>query len=621
MLQFTLRQIKILDHLLQSEVSFIDDLLSYAKISSRTLQSEIATINQELEHHAIDIVIKPNRGRGYCAEPNQENRVVFEELKRQCQTYLNHELTLAYGDNPRIACLIRKFLCADGYVKAEELQEEFHISMATLTNDLRLVRPILESYEMQLQSTPYYGMRLIADPFALRCALIDFCDIYDLYTFPYYFEVFAFSQYHIDATTLIEARKQLNRILQEHQVHLQEQGFARIFFYLLILKNNAIPQSIPKMSNWMGSIYQDCANALLDAFAICDSQEQMFLELLLLIHQEPKDQKVLHQVSMFSQITSLLGNLLAFLQEEIHLDLGRKVHIVAVLRSYLERYLWKRQYHLHFFNHHQNLRRIIRDIPVSASLSYQMLEYLSQVHGLPYDSDDLIACVIPLFNAIFLVPNEYRMVHIAFLGSFSESTTASIGYRMSMDERHNIHRDYYSFYEVDTIDLSHYDCVFVVDSGGIRLPQTCDASIFYVDYFYHYEKSNEFFEQVMARFRVDNFLIDKIDQKISFLVSDLKEVLQTLATYGYHGESGEALLHQLMLDNAMFYQNDPLVICLLWKEELPYTLFLFEFTEALHLQEHEIHQLQIVILDPKDNVLAVKQADSYIRRMQHSCVL
>ena len=64
MLQLSLRQIKILDHLLRNEVSHIDDLLAYAQISNRTLQSEILIINQELERCQKHIVINSNRNRG-----------------------------------------------------------------------------------------------------------------------------------------------------------------------------------------------------------------------------------------------------------------------------------------------------------------------------------------------------------------------------------------------------------------------------------------------------------------------------------------------------------------------------------------------------------------------------
>lgn len=621
MLNLTLRQIKILDHLLQSEVSFIDDLLSYAKISSRTLQSEISIINQELQASNIAITIKANRGRGYCAEPNDENRAVYEELKRQCQTYLNHELTMRFGDNPRTAILIRVFLCAKDYIKAEELQDGYHISTATLTNDLRYVRQILEAYGIQLQSTPYYGMKIVGDPLAVRCALIDFCDLYDIYTENHFFPQYAFRQYGIEPDRIPQLRIQFSKLLKEEDVHLQEQGFSRLFFYLLIKGSgyDSFPLNEIEVT-WHDSTYHNCACKLLQLFGIEEQEEAMFVELLLLIHREHIQKEILSQVTWIAHVDSMMGDLVYFLHRELHLDLGRKVHIIDELHSFLYRCLWKSQYHLHFFNHPATFRTIIKDIPVSTSLTYQILEYLRTYHGILYDSDDFISCVIPLFNAIFIVPNEYHMVKVAFLGPFSESSTASVSCRLSTDARHNVHHDYYSFYELDTIDFSQYDCVFAISAGGIIL-KDCPCKVFYGDYLTINQLTNDFFNQVVVKHRIENFLLYKTDNSKMFSVSNLQEVFQILSTYGYLAEHKETIMQKLLMDNAIFYQQDPFVICLLWKEELAHTLFIFDFTTPLWIEDHKLHQLQIVIMDPNDNVLAVKQADSYVRRMQRSSIL
>lgn len=34
-----------------------------------------------------------------------------------------------------------------------------------------------------------------------------------------------------------------------------------------------------------------------------------------------------------------------------------------------------------------------------------------------------------------------------------------------------------------------------------------------------------------------------------------------------------------------------------------------------------LSEIQIVVMDPNDNILAIKQADSYVRRMQRRCAL
>lgn len=626
MLQLSLRQIKILDHLLHNEVSHIDDLLAYAQISNRTLQSEIISINQELAHCRMNIVINSNRNRGYSAEPNDDNRTVYETLKHQCSAYLNYEGTMRYGDNPRIAMIIRKMLCAKDYIRGDDLVDELNISMATLTNDLRYVRGILEEYGIKVNSTPYYGMKIEATPYQVRSCLIDFCDIYDIYAETFYFEPKALDQYHIDQTKLKDIRKQLTTCLREENITLKEQSFLHMYFYILIKTSGYDLYPINEQGVRYGDDkFRTCAEKIINTFHI-EKEELDYIKVLLIAGSENLSKSYIEQSIVYDKVVKILNEILMEVNQIAHLDLGRKEHILMILQNFIFDFLLMKKYQIYQKNNRMGIHNTVKDIPVSNTLSIQILEILKRLTNYEYEISDVLSLTMQLFNAIFLVPNEYEMVRVAFLGSFSADTGTSVAYRLSTSSRHNVHKDFYSFYQIDDIDFHKYDCVFVINSNGLRLTN-CPSEVFYVDYFNHYEETNyTFFEQVLAKHRIENFLLYKTDNKVHIKIDNqgedyMDKILSSLGTYGYDNQDGKQILDYLIDKNMRFHQINPFVICLLWKEELERTLFIYELEKPIVKHGFTLSEIQIVVMDPNDNILAIKQADSYVRRMQRRCAL
>ena len=576
----------------------------------------------------MPIVINSNRTHGYSAEPNDENRELYETLKHQCRAYINSEFTNRYGDNPRIAYLIRKLLCTNDYVKAEDLVDEMSISIATLTNDLRYVRILLEKYDIQLVSTPYYGMKLNGHPCAIRSCMIDVCDLYDVYRDSWLFEQGAVMQFNLDLHRLKEIRHTLVSCLQKMNLQLQEQGFLRVLMNLMILCGSSttyqkINQPI-ELIDKQSSPYQ-CAMVVCQHFAIHEVCEIEYMALLITLGSDNLNESLYMDSSFAEDMNCLYEQVIYELKNSIHLDLEKKLHIVEIFRRYLYAFFLKKANHVKIYNNLMNQLDIVRNIPVSNSLALQMLSYMKNISGYTYDEQDVISLTIQLFNAIFIVPNEYHKVHIAFIGPFSADTCVSVGYRMSLDERHNVHKDFYAYHDVDHIDFTKYDSVFVVSSCGLQL-KVEGPEVFYIDYFYHYESSRSFFDQVLAKHRIENFLLYKTDNSIHIAISNhnhtyLHQMIEKLAFYGYENPDAYEILTYLIEQNAMCFQQDPFVICLMYQKELVHTLFVFDLQQEEVFHGTRISQIQIVIMDPNDNVLAVKQADSYVRRMQQNCVL
>lgn len=63
------------------------------------------------------------------------------------------------------------FLFSNSYIKQFELAEVFHVSESQINKDLPYVRKILENYDLELVSRPYYGMKVEGSEKNIRLAI------------------------------------------------------------------------------------------------------------------------------------------------------------------------------------------------------------------------------------------------------------------------------------------------------------------------------------------------------------------------------------------------------------------------------------------------------------------
>lgn len=626
MLSLNLRQIMILDHLLENEVSLVDDLLEFLKISSRTLQSEIACINNELMHNEFTCSIASNHNRGYAMDSRADDKASYRLLKNQCKAYLDSEITQKYGDNSRISYLVRRFLTTNDYIKGEEIADEMNISLATLTNDMRPVRTIFESYSLFLQSTPYYGMKVVGDPYAIRSCLLDFCDIYDIYADTYLFEQGAVAQYSMDVFQMKQVHQDIIVCLRKHHIRLSEKGFQRLLFYIVIKLGGYNFFDLTKCTDYddVSDAYL-CAKELGDSFGIESAEELHYLKNLMLASQEYLSPEAIQESVYGDQIEALLSKINHALMNEVHLSLAKRPEIFNVLRSFLYGFLLRKEHHIYEYNGSMKIREVIRDIPVSCSLSNIILELLCYFHGDDYGRYCSTQLTMKLFNAIFIIPNEYEPIRLAFLGPMDAEANYSVAYRLDNYERLNFEKDYFSYYEIDAIDWSLYTCAFIVASTGFNL-NSCPIPVYDLNYFVTNEQTKAFFDHVLARHRVENFLVYKADNQVDIDIANkdqkyINEIVKVLQSYEYTSVFGQKVIENLIEDNLQYYDFNPFVICLMWKKELKHTVFNFHLQTPINRNGCKLYTIQIVIMDPNDNVLAIKQADSYVRRMQKYAVL
>ena len=137
------------------------------ELSSKTIRKEINSLNSVIKEKGAIIESKP--GKGFIFKIKNKDK--FKKfLKNDWYKYAYYQEE--DGDkNLRYENILRMFLFSNSYIKQFELAEIFHVSESQINKDLPYIRQILENYDLDLISKPYYGMKIEGSEKNMRLAI------------------------------------------------------------------------------------------------------------------------------------------------------------------------------------------------------------------------------------------------------------------------------------------------------------------------------------------------------------------------------------------------------------------------------------------------------------------
>lgn len=151
--------------LLQNEPLPQDELARRLAVSTRTVRTDIAALNQLMADHGASLQL--NRGSGYQLQIDDERR--FHAMLQTAAPAAGTPRTSA----DRVLQLLLRFLTSAFALKLEDLACEWFVSRNTLQGDMAEVREWLGRYELTIESRPRFGMKLFGPERAIRSGLTD----------------------------------------------------------------------------------------------------------------------------------------------------------------------------------------------------------------------------------------------------------------------------------------------------------------------------------------------------------------------------------------------------------------------------------------------------------------
>ena len=146
-------------------------------VTERTIRNDLKALNEVLLKY--DSEIAKNDSSKYKLIINNVNK--FRKFEQE--ELLNFEFNYADHDD-RVKYISLKLLFADDYIKLDDLMDEMYISRSSIQNDMRDVRRIFNNNDLNIESKPNYGMKIVGSEKNIRSTISSF--IYEINYSPYF---------------------------------------------------------------------------------------------------------------------------------------------------------------------------------------------------------------------------------------------------------------------------------------------------------------------------------------------------------------------------------------------------------------------------------------------------
>ncbi|PGL73214.1 BglG family transcription antiterminator [Bacillus sp. AFS055030] len=139
--------------------------------SDRTIRNEIKELQSQCS--PLGITIESVRGKGYLLAIKDYE--VFEKEFNSNENEVIDENKSDFSEQEnRVLYILKRFLLEKGPIKIENLEGELFVSKPKVQNDLKIVREILERYQLKLVTRPHYGTQVEGEEYMKRLCLSSF---------------------------------------------------------------------------------------------------------------------------------------------------------------------------------------------------------------------------------------------------------------------------------------------------------------------------------------------------------------------------------------------------------------------------------------------------------------
>lgn len=622
MLDCNFKEISVLNMLLENSYVENEKIMEMFDISLRTVQIEIASLNDKLKQNGrSNVRIRNKRGKGYFLEYPPEAGLWVDELRRSCYGYLNLSLNRLLGRKERVQHIIRRLAASINGIKAEELADMLNISIATLNKDMRTVRKYLLLYQIQIVSIPYHGMKVVGEELAIRSCLIDFCDIcndseQNIFVFH------CLKEYGIALEDIRQNAARLKQVLDETGYRIPDTGFHRLVLYLSIL---------PLRTDCGQKKIQDFRPDLEDLkeFSVGQKilgkgrelEEYYYMAVFLLGNRElfedgageSFEKAVPEAVETYKKVMKVL-------KENIFLDLTPYEEVSDSLLLFFYKWQLRNQVGIVELEYPYSIKcRANRMISSQALANY----IYNELSG--YRTDEIqdmmyYELIILIYNLVYRIRNQYEPTNVILINEIGKSADPTVIRRLGLNvDELNIHFHSHYFYEARGLDYSKYDYVFL--PGGMKFkPDYFPIPIYYYDFFS--KVSYDLWAKVIAKKRKVGAILNYMGSPdLIQLDCGQENLAETIAEFfwrqniapGYTKLGFYKLMHSVIYHTDYVAEEKKKYINIFTGTGPQQQYYIFCLPQEILLNGAAVKEIHFILLDLRKGLVEVKNGDSELR--------
>ena len=460
----------IIDLLIKNENITSYQISDITKVSTKTVYSRIKNINYSLEKNGGNIQTK--MGNGFT--------LVIED-KSKFDLWYKREFSMSEEKVPtsqieRVNYLAKVLLLSTDFVKIDDLIDTLYVSRNTITNCLKRVEAMLETFNLVIERKPNYGIRVVGNEFDIRKCIVSI--YYDNDQTNYIFEE--------DMKPFLEfivSSLQIDNI--DNKVYISEYSLKNLILHIYVsylrLKNNMhliideknkkkLIDNIKKESIVAAKRIMD---KILETYKVAYSDDEI---LYLALHLDGKidyDSTAMKEKNLIitTKIDALVIQMLDFINDDLGLDYRDNFELRMALCKHLIPFDTRIRYNCTLRNPLK--KKIKTEYPLAYITAISACEVLTEYYGKAIPDDEIV-----YFATIFGLVTEnkkngHRKYNLVFACETGKGTAMLL-----VNKFKRLFAPYINtIYEISALDIARFeyeklniDYIFTVVPISCKVP-------------------------------------------------------------------------------------------------------------------------------------------------------
>lgn len=447
------------------------ELANSIGMSIRTVKSLMPEIGLFFKEHGAVLNAKP--GVGYYL--TIEDQRVYSKLK---ESFWGRQKFVSSQETEKSATtIICRIIADENFVKIEDIAEELYCSRSSLKQVMRLVRNILDQFNLRLISKPAYGMKVEGNEMNKRYCCLELFMTHDTYAINYLEKTKYAVLFEQDADQIVNIRHELLTVIRASGKTLYDKYIYRLSRYLKLMTvryregyhiNFCEEQATVLMSleeYVLACKVMKSVQMYLPDIPVKDRNEILSVEYLLLIWQDPTESRE-YQSSCpvyYTMAKTYLSQIFEAVQNRWNIDLRESVvsqdYFVAALIPLCVKIYFK-ELRFALVGHDVENNEICCS-PVSIALASTIADVIYKIEKIRVSTIDVLDFAVRIYATINRVEYDYKKPRVLI-----ESRG---GKQACMIIKDNIEREIggnkfeslepVGFYEVRGLDQTRYDYI------------------------------------------------------------------------------------------------------------------------------------------------------------------
>lgn len=582
------------------------DIAQYADVSERTVKSDLDELKNFAQ--ASGCILHSKKGHGYWLEVLDEK--IFNPVKEQLY-YQFSELNYTKEYETRANEIARRLLVQTDYIKLDDLADQMFLSRSSIKNSLREVRKLLESFKLELESKPGYGVKIKGLEINVRFCMLELFINHHATSVSFLEDSEYLSFFETDVERVGEIRHIFLKTLREstnricdHYTHRVVRYISMMHlrhsrgYYLHFAQNTKEVLRTMAEYNTASQVLKDIRETFID---LIDDENEIFgLELLLLMWNDLTDADRLQE--RYSLFYEDVGNLVDKIIQEIdykwNIDFSqipetRNALIAGLIPSFTVVYFHAIGYRM-IGRHVEN--NALSSSPICISIARSAAKVMLNEYNTKLKAYDILNLAGRFYYCINKIHYDYKPRRVLLSAQSGNQSCSIIRDKIlnKFGKEAFACIETVGFYEVRRLNQANYDYM-ILNFGPFYYRY--DLPMIYVDAIPNEKQMNQIYAQVVLGGYQIEPLLRKLKFNHDFVFTDInyesKEGMIDLISYKAAKDSN----YVAALKNELLDIGDTCV----WNE----IAFLMSNTSCTHGNIFEIYQLSKTAVWQKKTIKTV----------------